>query len=73
MTNVSPGSSSSSVIRVGGGPDPSPSVSDRVLTGSTVTSLSSSRERWVVRSKPRIEVTSSPHHSTRAGTAMPNP
>ena len=44
-----------------------------VLTGRTVTSCSPSRERWVVRSNPRMEVMSSPHHSSRAGTAIPKP
>ena len=44
-----------------------------VVIGSTVISLSSWSERWVVRSNPRIEETSSPHHSSRAGAAMPKP
>jgi hypothetical protein len=73
MTKLSEGSSSSSDIRDGASPESSPSVSALVLTGSTVTSSSSCSERWVVRSKPRIEVISSPHHSSLAGTAIPKP
>ena len=38
-----------------------------------VTSGSSAPERCVVRSKARIELIVSPHHSSRAGAAMPKP
>ena len=41
--------------------------------GNTVTACSSSPLRWLVRSKARIELMVSPHHSSRDGLAMPNP
>ena len=43
-----------------------------VFIGNTVMLLSSSSDRWVVESN-RSDVMSSPHHSSRAGTAMPKP
>ena len=55
------------------GPPPPSSRTPRVLIGSTVISVSSCSERWVVRSKPRMDEMSSPHHSSRAGAAMPKP
>ena len=57
-------------------PRANPSASSRtpaVVIGRTVISLSSCSERCVVRSNPRIDDTSSPHHSIRAGAAIPKP
>ena len=79
MRMVSDGSSSSSVrrerrpaARWRRGPSHPPG-SPCVLIGRIVTSVSSCSERWVVRSNPRMDETSSPHHSSRAGAAMPKP
>ena len=44
-----------------------------VVTGRMVIRSSASPERWVSRSNPRRETISSPHHSIRAGPAIPKP
>ena len=52
---------------------PSPFPPPSVLTGRIVARSIVSPERCESRSKLRIEATSSPHHSRRAGAAIPNP
>jgi len=75
-STASPGSRSRSDRRGRGAaccaptsPGPPPSV----FTGSTVTRSIASPERCESRSKVRSDSMSSPHHSSRAGAAIPNP
>ena len=68
---ASAGSSSSSEERVVAAGAPGAAAS--VLTGRTVIRSIASPERCVSRSKPRRDTISSPHHSIRAGPAIPKP